>query len=257
MKMDSATAHANHDESLVVRLYGGDVDAQERLRALDLLTGCEECAALFADLGSIAVATAALPIPDRPRAFTLSAADAARLRRSAPAHGRSIWGGLTRQLGGAFAAIGLAGVMLMSAVTAFAPAASYVPTSYQGSEVALGGGSNTGDSPNVGGSPAMVDASNRVSGPGSSGSESTNLTASSPGAPKVTPAQSEKTTASPTASPTISQQGAGAKSSSSGQPLSRGGPDLRLAVLLASVGLLLVGLLMLVGPRLGSRRVRS
>ena len=74
MKPGPATAHANHDESLVVRLYGNDVDSEERSRALDLLAGCEECAALFADLGQIASATAALPVPERPRDFMLTPA---------------------------------------------------------------------------------------------------------------------------------------------------------------------------------------
>src|ERR1035437_831701 len=92
MKPGSSTAHASHDESLVVRLFGYDVDPAERSRALDLVAGCEECAALYADLGSIATATSALPAPARPRDFTLTPADAARLRPHRPA-GRGARGG--------------------------------------------------------------------------------------------------------------------------------------------------------------------
>src|ERR1035437_4671028 len=80
--MDRTTAtHSKHDELLIVRLFGGDVNAPERARALELLGECEDCAALFADLGVTADATAALPVPARPRDFTLTEADAARLHR--------------------------------------------------------------------------------------------------------------------------------------------------------------------------------
>ena len=49
--MDLTTAtHSKHDELLIVRLFGGDVDAPDRARALDLLDGCEDCAGLFAEL---------------------------------------------------------------------------------------------------------------------------------------------------------------------------------------------------------------
>ena len=72
-------AHAAHDELLIARLFGGDVSDVERASALDLMGECDECAALFVDLGDIAAATEALPVPARPRDFSLTAADAARL----------------------------------------------------------------------------------------------------------------------------------------------------------------------------------
>jgi len=59
----TAATHATHDELLLARLYGGDVDEKERRRALDQIASCQDCANVFADLGSIAVATAALPTP--------------------------------------------------------------------------------------------------------------------------------------------------------------------------------------------------
>jgi hypothetical protein len=73
-----------------------------------------------------------------------------------------------------------------------------------------------------------------------------------------TPVQSDSQTGAiertgTTASP--SPQGAGAQTASVGQPPVGGSFDPRLAVLIGSAGLLLVGLLLLVGPRLGARRV--
>jgi hypothetical protein len=112
-----SAAHAGHDELLVARLYGGDVDEAERTRALELLADCEECAVLFADLGAIAGAVAAMTVPPRPRDFSLTEEDAARLRR-----GRRVWArvfglGLRRSLGGSLAALGLAGVMFAGAAS--------------------------------------------------------------------------------------------------------------------------------------------
>lgn len=124
MDRTTPTTHAGHDELLVARLYGGDLDAAERDRAQDLLAECPDCAALFADLGAIARATAALPVPARPRDFTLTAADAARLGA-----GRRRWPGflrpeLRRSVGGAVAALGLAGVVLTSGFSVFGGSAS-------------------------------------------------------------------------------------------------------------------------------------
>jgi len=114
--MDSS-AHSRHDESLIARLYGGDVDEVERDQALDLMAGCPDCATLFADFGAIAAAAGAMPVPPRPRDFILTEEDAARLRRSR----RSPWAvfgpGLRRSLGGSLAALGLIGVVLTGAVS--------------------------------------------------------------------------------------------------------------------------------------------
>ena len=111
--------HSSHDLLLVARMYGGDVDAVERGRALDLLAECPDCAALFADMGAIASASLALPVPPRPRDFTLTAADAARLgaeRRRRPALFRP---DLRRSFGGMLAALGLVGVVLTGGLSIF------------------------------------------------------------------------------------------------------------------------------------------
>jgi hypothetical protein len=116
--MDRTTAtHSKHDELLIVRLFGGDVDDRERARALDLLGECEDCAALFADLGATADATAALPVPARPRDFTLTEADAARLRGAR--RGLGFFSALrqTRALGGSLVAIGLVGLVASASLS--------------------------------------------------------------------------------------------------------------------------------------------
>jgi anti-sigma factor RsiW len=117
----TAPTHATHDELLLARLYGGDVDETERSRALDQMASCQDCADVFADLGAIAVATAALPTPPRPRDFTLTEADAARLQRRSIGGAIFDWLGRTKALGGAMVAAGLVGVVLVGAISVLGP----------------------------------------------------------------------------------------------------------------------------------------
>jgi anti-sigma factor RsiW len=112
----TAATHSDHDELLIVRLFGGDVDDHERARALDLLGECEDCAALFADLGATADAMAALPVPARPRDFTLTEADATRLRRQRRGLGVFSLLRRTRAIGGSLVAIGLVGLVATSSL---------------------------------------------------------------------------------------------------------------------------------------------
>ena len=108
--MNPTAPHAGHDELLIARLFGGDVSEAERALALDQMAECEECEALFVDLGGVAEATAVLPTPVRPRDFTLTEADAVRLAQ--PARGRRLFGlGLRRSLGSAVAALGIVGMV--------------------------------------------------------------------------------------------------------------------------------------------------
>jgi hypothetical protein len=119
MENTPPAAHAAHDELLIARLFGGDVSDVERERALDVMGECSECADLFADLGAIADATESVPVPVRPRDFSLTAADAARLSRRRWSLGALVRPGLRQSLGGALAALGLAGFMLTGVVTLF------------------------------------------------------------------------------------------------------------------------------------------
>src|ERR1035437_9866262 len=109
--MDRTATHSNHDELLIVRLFGGDVDDPERARALDQLGQCDDCATLFADLRATADATAALPIPARPRDFVLTEADATRLRRARRGLGFLSVLRRTRAIGGGLVGLGVGGVV--------------------------------------------------------------------------------------------------------------------------------------------------
>jgi len=124
MDRTSPAAHSGHDELLIARLYGGDVSEPERARALRLVSECPDCGSLFADLGGIAGATAALPVPPRPRDFSLSEADAARWRRKTGGRWRILGLGLRRSLGGSLAALGFFGIIVTSATTILWGAAS-------------------------------------------------------------------------------------------------------------------------------------
>jgi hypothetical protein len=76
----TASAHATHDTLLVASLADHSVAAAERVVAQALVASCDRCAELNADLAALRDATRALPTPARPRDYTLSAADAVRLR---------------------------------------------------------------------------------------------------------------------------------------------------------------------------------
>jgi hypothetical protein len=270
MTTRSANTHANHDQALIVRLYGGDVDAPERARALDLLAECPDCADLFADLGQIASATAALPIPSRPRDFSLTPVDAARLRPAKQARGGASWRGLTRRLGGAFAALGVAGLLVTGAATALVPAAG-VPqqlASNTRDEAAIQMGAADVPAPTGAGyaaqSPAGSNATKAVAaGSPSPAQNDLGSTTPGPGASSAPVAPAHSTPSSTTLA-VAAQPGTGGQSNSvagqgltTGQSPSGGSVDARLAVLIGSAGLMLIGLLLLLGPRVRGRGLRS
>lgn len=77
---DSRSRHAAHDRLLIANLIDRSVDEAERTRAEELLAACRECEQLYDDLVALSAATRSMAVPARPRDFTLSAADAERLR---------------------------------------------------------------------------------------------------------------------------------------------------------------------------------
>ncbi len=110
--------HARHDALLIAAHAAGDLEGVERSRAEQLVAACHECTALERDLRAIALATTAanLPVPPRPRSFTLEPTDAARIRPSG-------WRGLirrfaspdlsfTRPLAAGLTTLGLAGLLV-------------------------------------------------------------------------------------------------------------------------------------------------
>jgi hypothetical protein len=121
MSQDSdvrSTSHDHHDPMLVAALAANDLVGADRDRAIALTHSCAECALLHDDLLALARATAAAPPPiaTRPRDFTLTPTDAARLRPNgwrrlvaAASSWRSI---ASRPLGVGLATIGVVGLLV-------------------------------------------------------------------------------------------------------------------------------------------------
>ena len=116
------TQHAQHDQALIAGLAADDLTASERTRAEALLASCTECSALRADLISIAAATKRLPSVAAPRDFTITAEQAARLRRTgwlgallAPFAGAR---SAARPIAATFTTLGLVGVFVAAAMPA-------------------------------------------------------------------------------------------------------------------------------------------
>jgi hypothetical protein len=76
----SRTPHATHDRVLIANLLDRSPSDADRARAEAQMADCRECALLHEDLVALSAATRTMPVPSRPRDFTLTAADADRLR---------------------------------------------------------------------------------------------------------------------------------------------------------------------------------
>ena len=124
--------HTNpdHDEGLVARLAADDLpgDEPEGRLARAWVAECPACAELARDLQAIALATAALPPPNRTRDFRLTEADAARLRprgwRGLVAQFGSPTFAFTRPLAAGLATLGIAGLLLATLPSGFGSASS-------------------------------------------------------------------------------------------------------------------------------------
>ena len=117
--------HAVHDPAWMAALATRepDLSPSERTRAQAALESCGACADLFADLVAISAAIPSASIPARPRDFTLTAADAARLRpggirRLLKAIG-SARDGVTFPLAMGLTTIGIAGLLVATIPAAF------------------------------------------------------------------------------------------------------------------------------------------
>jgi hypothetical protein len=83
--MPTAThPHASHDPELVAALAAREPDLPERelTAARSLIESCADCRGLLADIRALQTALPASATPARPRDFTLTVADADRLRGS-------------------------------------------------------------------------------------------------------------------------------------------------------------------------------
>jgi hypothetical protein len=112
----NASDHAQHDLLAVAALADRGATGEEADRARAQIEACGECAALHADLVSLASAARQLPSIERPRDFQLRPVDAQRLR---PNLIRRLFGsfgtardGFSRPLAAGLTTLGLAGLML-------------------------------------------------------------------------------------------------------------------------------------------------
>jgi hypothetical protein len=119
----AATAHERHDRELISALAArtADLSARDLATARELVDHCSGCRDLLADLLALQVALPATSTPSRPRDFTLTAADVARLRgggwRRAIGFFGSARDGISRPLAIGFTTIGLAALLFTALPT--------------------------------------------------------------------------------------------------------------------------------------------
>lgn len=117
--------HARHDPVWMAALAARDPDLSdsERTQAEAALKSCGPCADLFADLLAVSAAIPTAALPTRPRDFTLTAADAARLRprgfRRWLAGIGSVRDGVTFPLAMGLTTMGIAGLLVATVPAAF------------------------------------------------------------------------------------------------------------------------------------------
>ncbi len=256
-------SHAEHDELLIVRLFGRDVEDAERERALAQLAGCAECASLFADLGATAAAMPALLVPSRPRDFTLTAQQAARLRPRRLA----AFTGWTRPLGVALSGLGAAALTLLTVVSMLPSGGSLAgPATFEQNRAAPGAASAALATPaamqgGVASACPPVCAPNDKTGggvaPASSGyavasAAATQPAQSSPVAPNEANTQPKGPTASQAAAPATGDHAVATSPPVTPQPASSS-LDTRLAFGAAALMMLVAGLALLGGSFLAGR----
>jgi hypothetical protein len=129
MPANPATPHDTHDLELLASIADRDRDPQTDAAVVRMAAGCDECAALVADLRSLSLGLTSLPTTlPAPRDYRLTAKQAERLRRGrfwrlllAP-FGPGGFPGL-RPAAGALTALGLVG-LLATATPLALPASS-------------------------------------------------------------------------------------------------------------------------------------
>ncbi len=114
----AAAAHSTHDLTLIASLTDHSLAPSERAAAESLVASCSGCADLHADLVTLVAATRAMPTPPRPADYSLTPADAARLRgtwwrRMVRAIGSSR-DSLSRPLAIGLSTLGLVGILVAS-----------------------------------------------------------------------------------------------------------------------------------------------
>jgi hypothetical protein len=117
-RLPSPSDHASHDPALIAALAGrpADLDPTEARAARARLEACHACTDLLAELVALSAAIPTSAIPTRPRDFSLTPADAKRLR---PAGWRrfiraigSARDGVTLPLAMGLTTLGMAGLLV-------------------------------------------------------------------------------------------------------------------------------------------------
>lgn len=255
MDKTARTAHATHDELLIARLYGGDVSEIEHARAQDLVARCSECGALLADLRAIAAANAGLPVPPRPRDFSLTETDAARLRQESGRRLANPWPQFRRSFGAALTTLGLAGLVLTASLSMLGGGAT--AGTMAGDQAAASYAANRGGAGPAGGlsegsyeplAPAATAAGSVGGAIGSPLDYSASQTPESQATSKIAAAGTQSIPAT---------EGQPSPPRPTGQPGEGGGIDARLVWLGGFGALFVIGLAILLVPRLACRRRRG
>lgn len=123
--LPSPSPHAAHDLTLIAALAArtSDLTDAQTAAAHDQLTSCDACTTLLADLVALQTALPLTSSPARPRDFTLTPADAERLRRGGWRRILGLVGSardnVTRPLAVGFTSLGVAGLLLASFSTLY------------------------------------------------------------------------------------------------------------------------------------------
>ncbi len=168
LKPATRSDHATHDPVWMAALAAKDPDLTptEMTRARAALESCGACADLFADLVAVSAAIPSAAIPARPRDFTLTPADAARLRSRGLRRWFSAIGsardGVTFPLALGLTTMGIAGLLLATVPGALSGsaggAASVLSTVGPTVEPASGGGNTAASAPAAVPAPAAASA---------------------------------------------------------------------------------------------------
>jgi hypothetical protein len=119
--LPTPSLHAAHDLTLIAALAARSPDLTESQEATanEQLASCDGCTALLADLLTLQVALPTTSAPPRPRDFSLTPADAERLRRTGWRRFLGLIGSardnVSRPLAVGFTSLGVAGLLLASA----------------------------------------------------------------------------------------------------------------------------------------------
>ena len=215
---DPATTavHATHDTLLVAALADRSPTAAERVAGEALVAACSLCATLLADTAALVAATRAMPAPARPRDYSLTPADAARLRPGGWRRWVAAFGStrdiFSRPLAVGLTTLGLAGLLVVSVPSVFQGSAASGPSAAEDSSA--GGASRapalvTGGVPDVatgasGPSGAPVPAAPGALAPGPTAAATSNAYAAAASPPMATavPAGALGDRAAPGSSPT-------------------------------------------------------